>query len=91
MSNQRKQWNDENLHQVVETLIAAQYQCGRQMKDKDGTRVEFWIGPGIRPVIVVQVYAQDMGFELLTPLTTEQKMTDVIEVLKQATMSHNIA
>ena len=81
MSKEQKDWNDANIKQVVNALTAAHYHCGSEMRGPNG-RIEFWIGGGTVPVILLQVYAQDMGFELWKPLTTAQDMREVITDLK---------
>ena len=85
---ERKQWNQENITQVLRTLSQAGYRAGAIFEAPAGTSggsVEMWVGPGRVPVIGLQLYAEDMGFELLVPLTGDQNMAKVVRTLEWAT------
>ena len=85
---ERKQWRDENLKMVTDALHEARYQATAIFEAPAGTRggsIEIWTGPGKVPVIGVQLYPEDMGFELLAALTDEQDMRKVVKVLEWAT------
>jgi len=80
----KKQRNEGNIGQVVDVLIAANYQHGRTIQNKNGS-VEFWVGPGRIPVIAMQVYPNNDGFELWIPITQSNRMDDTLYQLRDAT------
>lgn len=83
--NERREWAEANLKQVVGVLVDANYQCTGDFSGPNGSYIEVWIGSGKQPVIMLQRYGDFMGFELLVPLTAEQDMAKVVEALKAAT------
>src|SRR5262245_41960681 len=85
-NSERQKWNQENLQQVTDVLVEAGYRSGTLFTElRPSSTIEMWVGPGRVPVSGVQRYADDMGFELLAPLTTEMKMDDVVGALREAT------
>ena len=81
---EKKNRNDENIRQVVEVLTSANYRCGTQIQSKNGD-FELWVGPGSVPVIALQFYKNDNGFELYVPITQSNRMDETLEALRGAT------
>ncbi len=83
-SSEKKARNDENIAQVRKALSAAGYQCGHNMRGTGGD-MEFFVGPGAVPVIAVQYYKHDDGFEVWVPITQSNRMDDTLAQLRAAT------
>lgn len=79
--SQKKTRNDENIQQVVDVLTAARYQQGRTIRSMNGD-MEFWVGPGRIPVIVLHLYDSDDGFEVYIPITQSNRMDETLAALK---------
>jgi len=84
MKNEKKARNDENIQQVVDALTAANYRSGRLITsaNKQGS-VEFWVGAGRVPVIAVQIYPNDDGFEVYAPITQSNRMDETLALLRE--------
>jgi hypothetical protein len=81
---EKKTRNDENVQQVIDILTAANYRTGRTIRSGQG-HVEFWVGPGRIPVIAVQYYVNDEGFEVYVPITQSNRMDETLYQLRDAT------
>jgi len=79
--SERKARNDENIQQVTKVLFDAGYHCGNSMQGQNG-HVEFFIGPGVVPVILLQYYRDDMGFELWKPIVASDRMDETLDALR---------
>ena len=79
--------NRENIKAVTDVLIAARYRSSASLGSDDGNpgMVEFWTGPGKVPVIVLQTYPDDNGFELWVPIAQTNDMSDTLYALRDAT------
>lgn len=82
--DEKKARNDENIQQVVDVLTTANYRAGRDIRSGHG-HVEFWVGPGRVPVIALQYYANNDGFELYVPITQSNRMDETLYALRDAT------
>jgi hypothetical protein len=80
----KKTRNNDNIKQVKEVLYAANYHCGSNMHGTTGD-IEFWVGPGSAPVIALQFYKNDDGFELWIPISQSNRMDETLEALRKAT------
>jgi hypothetical protein len=81
---EKKARNDENIKQVKELLYAANYRCGHNMHGTNGD-IEFFVGGGPIPVIALQYYNNDDGFELWVPISQSNRMDDTLAALRKAT------
>jgi len=81
-ATRRRQWNQENVKRVTDVLVESGYRSGALYSSAGTATIEFWIGPGSVQVIALQRYDDDMGFELLTPMTTSNEMDKVVEQLR---------
>ena len=81
-ASRRRQWTQENVKQVTDVLIESGYRSGALYSSAGTATIEFWIGPGSVQVIALQRYDDDMGFELLAPITTSNEMDKVVEQLR---------
>jgi hypothetical protein len=84
---EKKTRNDENIRQVIDTLTAANYHCGKVFHAayKHPGKIELWVGPGRIPVIALQYYGNDDGFEVLAPMTHSNRMDETLSALEIAT------
>jgi hypothetical protein len=82
--SEKKARNDENIQQVIDVLTAANYRAGRTILSGQ-SHIEFWVGPGRIPVIAVQYYANDDGFEVYVPITQSNRMDETLYQLRDAT------
>jgi len=81
---EKKQRNDENIQRVIDALVNANYRAGITMRGC-GHSLELWVGPGRIPVIAVQYYSNDDGFELYIPITQSNRMDETLAALRDAT------
>ena len=90
---ERVAWNQENMKRVTGVLRGAGYHPGAFYRSTISgcnaapageASIEFWIGPGAVPVIALQTYADDTGFDILTPLSNSNMMDVIIEALNEA-------
>lgn len=84
---EQKARNEENIKAVTDALFAAGYHSGRMLygKHRDGTKLEFFIGPGRVSVIAVEYYDQHQGFEIFVPLVATNRMDETLSALRAAT------
>lgn len=81
---QKKERNDENIAAVTKVLFGAGYRCGHTMHGSNG-EIEFFVGPGSEPVIALQYYKDDNGFEVWVPITKSNRMEVTLDALRRAT------
>jgi len=83
--SEKEQRNMENIREVHDTLFAAGYHSGKILKGKGTEYMEFFVGPGDVPVIAVQHYNNNDGFEIWQPIALTNRMDTTLDALKTIT------
>ena len=80
-NSERKKWNDENIKRVTDALIDANYRSTALYSSSGTATIEIWVGPGSAPILALQRYDDDMGFDVWKPVSQSNLMDDMIREL----------